>query len=124
MSMRYGAYAMEVLLNEMFKLGARRERLEAKVTGGAAVLPDMKFLNVGERNAAFVVDYLNTEGITIVAADLEGKYARKIYLYGATGRVRIRQLRALKNDTVPRRDAEYLTRVQQAQVAGEVSLFE
>lgn len=124
MSMRYGAYAMEVLLNEMFKLGARRERLEAKVTGGAAVLPDMKLLNVGERNSAFVVDYLKTEGISILATDLEGKYARKIYLYGATGRVRVRQLRALKNDTVSRRDAQYLVRLQRAQVAGEVSLFE
>jgi chemotaxis protein CheD len=122
-SMRYGAYAMEVLLNEMFKLGARRERLEAKVAGGGAVLPAMKLLNVGERNAAFVVDYLNTEGIPIRATDLEGQYARKIYLYGATGRVRVRQLRTLKNDTVPRRDAEYLARLQDAQVAGEVSLF-
>jgi chemotaxis protein CheD len=123
-SMRYGTYAMEVLLNEMFKLGARRDRLEAKVTGGGAVLPAMKLLNVGERNAAFVVDYLNTEGIPIRGTDLEGPYARKIYLYGATGRVRIRQLRTLKNDTVPRRDEEYLARLQDAQVAGEVSLFE
>ena len=122
-SMRYGAYAMEVLLNEMFKLGARRERLEAKVTGGAAVFPAMKLLNVGERNAAFVIDYLKTEGIPIRATDLEGQYARKIYLYGATGRLRVRQLRSLRNDTVPRRDAEYLARLQNAQVAGEVSLF-
>lgn len=122
-SMRYGAYAMEVLLNEMFKLGARRERLEAKVTGGAAVLPDMKSLNVGERNAAFVVDYLNTEGVRIVAADLQGNYARKIYLYGATGRIRVRQLRTLSNDTVCRRDAEYMARLQEVRVAGEVSLF-
>jgi chemotaxis protein CheD len=83
----------------------------------------MKSLNVGERNAAFVVDYLNTEGIPIVAADLEGQYARKIYLYGASGRVRVRQLRALRNDTVSRRDAEYLARLQRAAVAGEVSLF-
>jgi chemotaxis protein CheD len=122
-SMRYGAYAMEVLINEMFKLCARRERLEAKVTGGGAVLPDMKLLNVGERNAAFVVDYLSTEGIPILASDLEGRYARKVYLYGATGRVRVRQLRALRNDTVSRRDAEYLARLQKAPVAGEVSLF-
>lgn len=122
-SMRYGAYAMEVLLNEMFKLGARRERLQAKIVGGAAVLPDMKLLNVGARNAAFVVDYLNTEGISILSADLEGQYARKVYLYGATGRVRVRQLRALKNDTVRRRDAEYLSRLQQAQIDGEISLF-
>ena len=32
-SMRYGAYAMEVLINEMIKAGGRRERFEAKVFG-------------------------------------------------------------------------------------------
>lgn len=122
-SMRYGAFAMEVLLNEMFKLGARRERLQAKITGGAAVLQDLKILNIGERNAAFVVDYLNTERIPIVASDLEGRYARKVYLYGATGRVRVRQLRTLGNNTVPRRDAEYLACLQNAPIAGEVSFF-
>jgi chemotaxis protein CheD len=78
---------------------------------------------VGARNAAFVVDYLNTEGIPILSADLEGRYARKVYLYGATGRVRVRQLRALANDTVPRRDEEYLSRLQKAQIDGEISLF-
>ncbi len=122
-SMRYGAYAMEVLINEMFKLGAHRKRLEAKVVGGGAVLQDMKMLNIGERNAAFVVDYLKTEGIPILSSDLEGRHARKIYLYGATGRVRVRTLNSLKNDTVPRRDAEYLARLHEVTVAGEVSLF-
>ena len=29
--MRYGAYAMEMLINGLMKLGARRERLEAKL---------------------------------------------------------------------------------------------
>jgi chemotaxis protein CheD len=57
-SMRYGAYAMEMLLNELFKAGARRERLEAKVFGGGAVLANMTLLNIGERNADFVLRYL------------------------------------------------------------------
>ena len=34
MSARYGTYAMEVLINHLLKLGARRNRLEAKVFGG------------------------------------------------------------------------------------------
>ena len=89
----------------------------------SAQLQDMKLLNVGERNAAFVVDYLKTEDIPILSADLEGRYARKIYLYGATGRVRVRTLNSLRNDTVPRRDAEYLARLQEVPVAGEVDLL-
>jgi chemotaxis protein CheD len=36
--MRYGTYAMEILINDLLKAGARRENLEAKVFGGGAVL--------------------------------------------------------------------------------------
>ena len=39
-SARYGAYAMEVLINQLMRMGARRERLEAKVFGGGNVLAD------------------------------------------------------------------------------------
>src|SRR3546814_1960383 len=40
-SARYGAYAMAVLINELLKRGARRERLEAKVFGGGKVIKGM-----------------------------------------------------------------------------------
>lgn len=33
-STRYGTYAMEVLINHLFKLGAKRSNFEAKVFGG------------------------------------------------------------------------------------------
>ncbi|MFX5668574.1 chemotaxis protein CheD, partial [Acinetobacter baumannii] len=58
-SMRYGTYAMEVLINDVLKAGARRENLECKVFGGGAVLRGMNAMNVGERNAAFVKNYLS-----------------------------------------------------------------
>jgi chemotaxis protein CheD len=60
-SMRYGTYAMEVLINDLLKAGARREHLEAKVFGGGAVLRGFSAMNVGERNAAFVMQFLKTE---------------------------------------------------------------
>ena len=59
-SARYGTYAMEVLINHLLKLGARRNRLEAKVFGGGAVLTSLSSSNVGARNAEFVLDYLKT----------------------------------------------------------------
>lgn len=61
MSARYGTYAMEVLINHLLKLGARRNRLEAKVFGGGAVLASLASSNVGARNAEFVLDFLKTE---------------------------------------------------------------
>ena len=56
-SARYGTYAMEILINDLLKAGARRENLEAKVFGGGAVLKGFTAINVGERNAAFVLQF-------------------------------------------------------------------
>ncbi|MHB1334221.1 MAG: chemoreceptor glutamine deamidase CheD, partial [Sulfuriferula sp.] len=66
-SMRYGAYAMEVLINQLLKAGARRENMEAKVFGGGNVLRGFTTINVGERNAQFVRDYLRAENMRIIA---------------------------------------------------------
>ena len=91
-AMRYGAYAMEVLLNELIKAGARRERLEAKVFGGGAVLANMTLLNIGERNADFVLRYLQIEQVRIAAQDLRGHLPRRINYFPASGRVTVRKL--------------------------------
>lgn len=92
-AMRYGAYAMDVLLNELFQGGAKRERLEAKVFGGGAVLANMTMLNIGERNADFVLRYLETERVRVAAQDLRGKLPRRINYFPLTGRVTVRKLR-------------------------------
>ncbi|MEK6293379.1 MAG: chemoreceptor glutamine deamidase CheD [Paraburkholderia tropica] len=97
-AMRYGAYAMEVLINELIKAGGRRERFEAKVFGGAAVLAGMTTMNIGDRNAAFVRRYLATESIRIVAEDLQGSHPRKVAFLPRTGQVMVKKLR-LSQDT-------------------------
>ncbi|HYG42147.1 MAG TPA: chemoreceptor glutamine deamidase CheD [Bordetella sp.] len=91
-TMRYGAYAMEVLINELLKAGASRERLEAKVFGGGAVLSAMQQLNIGERNARFVLNYLKTEGIPVLAQDLGDVHARRIGYFPRSGQVMVRKL--------------------------------
>jgi chemotaxis protein CheD len=103
-AMRYGAYAMEVLLNELIKAGARRERLEAKVFGGGAVLANMTMLNIGERNADFVLRYLQLEHVRIAAQDLRGDLPRRINYFPATGRVTVRKLVKQNDVLVIQRD--------------------
>jgi chemotaxis protein CheD len=103
-SMRYGAYAMEVLVNELIKMGGRRERFEAKVFGGAAVLAGMTTMNIGDRNAAFVRRYLATEGIRIAAEDLQGKHPRKVAFLPRTGRVMVKKLRLAQDPDVAARE--------------------
>ena len=122
-SARYGTYAMEVLINHLLKLGARRENLEAKVFGGGNVLPGLTQANVGHKNAAFVEEFLRTEGIRIAARDLADIFPRKVYYFPATGRALIKRLRALHNDTIIERETDYRSRLVRAPVGGDVELF-
>ncbi|SDY38794.1 chemotaxis protein CheD [Citreimonas salinaria] len=85
-SMRYGTYAMELLINGLLKKGARKERLEAKVFGGARM--NEKLRDIGSSNAAFAKEFLAEENIPIIAESLAGNAARRIRQWPTTGRVR------------------------------------
>lgn len=122
-SARYGGYAMEMLINQLVKLGANRGRLEAKVFGGAAVLRGFTTVNVGEANSEFVIDYLRTERIRVVAQDLLGPHPRKVYYFPASGRVMVKKLKTVHNNTILLREQEYDSRLRAEQIAGEVELF-
>ncbi|HCE08936.1 MAG TPA: chemoreceptor glutamine deamidase CheD [Oxalobacteraceae bacterium] len=122
-SMRYGAYAMEVLINDLQKAGAKRENLEAKVFGGGNVLRGFIAINVGERNAQFVRDYLRAENIRIIAEDLNDIHPRKVYFFPRTGKVLVKKLKQLNNNTVVNREQDYATRLHSSTVSGEIELF-
>lgn len=89
---RYGSYAMEVLINEMLKLGARRESMQAKIFGGGQVMANFTTMKVGERNAEFVIQYLNTERIPIVSEDILDIYPRKVVYFPTTGKAMVKRL--------------------------------
>ena len=120
-SARYGAYAMEVLINQLFALGARRERLEAKVFGAARVLPGMS--DIGERNAAFAIDYLKRESIRVLAEDLGSTEPCKIYFFAQSGRVLLKRLKSLRNDTIVKRERDYAQRLGEISGGGSADLF-
>lgn len=89
---RYGSYAMELLINEMIKLGARRESMQAKIFGGGAVMAGFTTMNVGERNTQFVLDYLSTERIPVVSQDVLDVHPRKVCFFPTTGKVLVKRL--------------------------------
>jgi chemotaxis protein CheD len=122
-SMRYGTYAMEVLINDLLKAGARRENLEAKVFGGGNVLRGFVAINVGERNAQFVRDYLRAENIRVVAEDLNDIHPRKVYFFPRTGKVLVKKLKQLNNNTLVNREQDYASKLQTTPVAGDIELF-
>jgi len=89
----YGAYAMDRLINELMKLGAVRTRLQAKVFGAADLLGlDNGARSIPTQNAAFILSYLQTDEIPLLAYDLGGTLPRAIHFFTDTGRVLLRQL--------------------------------
>jgi chemotaxis protein CheD len=122
-SARYGTYAMEMLINHLTKLGAKRSNFEAKVFGGGNVLRGFTVANVGARNADFVLDFLHTEKIRIVAEDLLDIYPRKVYYFPKTGRALIKKLKSVHNNTIVEREKDYESRLDYAKMEGDVELF-
>jgi len=122
-SSRYGIYAMEVLINSLLKLGARRENFEAKVFGGGNVLRSLNVANIGQRNADFVLDFLKTERIRVIAQDLVGVYPRKIYHFVRNGVVRVKTLKVLHNKCIFERENDYRSSLRVVDQGGEIELF-
>lgn len=82
-----GGACMEALLNEMLKRGAKKHRIRAKAFGGGAVIDSKgpNTLAVGKRNADFTHDWLEREGIPLLASDFLGPWSRKVLLVPETG---------------------------------------
>ena len=83
---RSGVHLMELLINGLLKAGARRDRLEAKIIGGAKTIAT--FSNIGEQNAAFAQQFLKDEGIKIVGINVGGDNGRKLEYWPVSGRAR------------------------------------
>ena len=120
---RYGAYAMEMMINQLLKSGAKRSNLEAKLFGGGNVLRGFTVTNVGERNVDFALEYLTNENIQVVAKSLLDIYPRKVYFFPASGKVMLKKLRHANNDTIIEREADYGSRLKHADIQGDVELF-
>lgn len=115
----YGAYAMEVLINELLKAGARRSNLEVKMFGGGRMLRGMT--DIGARNIEFVRHYLHVEGIRLVGEDVGGSSPRKILFAPDSGRVKMRKLQS-RLDEIVEEETQVARKMPDAE-AGSVELF-
>ena len=121
---RYGSYAMELLINEMMKLGATRATMEAKVFGGGQVIDGMSTMNIGERNTNFVIDYLKTERIPIMAKDVQGPYPRKVCFLPASGKAMVKRLAAANKESLAAQERAAAQKAAPvANAGGSVDLF-
>jgi chemotaxis receptor (MCP) glutamine deamidase CheD len=107
-SARYGAHAMELLVTAVMKQGGDRDRLRAKVFGGGRVLNvGSERLNVGARNAEFVLRYLSDEGIPIDGQSLGGTAGRIVRFEAHTGRAQAKPLPVRDMPQVVEREEQF-----------------
>jgi chemotaxis protein CheD len=121
-SARLGVYAMEVVINDMIRLGADRRRLVAKVFGGARLLAGFDRLDVGAKNSEFVLEFLRVEGVRVLAQDLLDVYPRKVHFFVDTGVVQVKRLAMTPSEPVERREREYLKRLDGGR-SGDIEIF-
>lgn len=118
---RFGNYAMEHLIHDILANGGMRKNLEVKVFGGGRIVRGMS--DIGACNANFVLEYLQEEGLPVLSQDLNGIYPRKLYYFPKTGRVLMKKLASLHNNTLIEREEKYFHAIEDAPVGGEVDLF-
>lgn len=87
-SPRFGVFAMEQLIAELAKAGARVPLLRARVYGGACMFGSMnKAEHLGHKNSDLALEFLARRGVDIVAVDVGGTRGRKLIFHtdgGAT----------------------------------------
>jgi chemotaxis protein CheD len=119
---RYGSFAMELLINDILKRGGQRENFEVKVFGGGKIYSGEN--DVGASNADWILKYLFKEGFYPVKKDLGDVFPRKIYYFSDSGRVLMKKIVRLKNDTIMKREQEYKNTMQKTHYnEGDVTLF-
>jgi chemotaxis protein CheD len=124
---KYGMFAMELLINEMLKMGTRRKDLIAKVFGGASVLNRQGTFSstIPEDNIRFAQSFLETEGIPVVAQDVGGRIARKIFYFPTTSRVLLKRISGTLIRPVEQQEEQYLETIREkAEDQGAVTFFE
>lgn len=119
---RYGVFAMEQLINELIKRGAKKSNLEAKIFGGGRVMANLMSIDVGKRNAEFVKNFLRTEGIKVSSEDLLDVHPRRVAFFPKTGRALCKKL-AKADTTLVAQEQKYTARISTKPVAGDVELF-
>lgn len=123
LSARYGNFAMEQLINEIMKNGGKRKNLEIKIFGGGRIFGNMTMTEIGRRNIDFVKEYIQMEGLRLLAEDLGNNYPRKVQYHPFTGKVRMKRLMSMHNNTILDREERYMVEISREPVATDIELF-
>lgn len=120
---RYGIHAMELLINEMLKLGAKRQNLKAKAFGGGSIYLNTEskdnFFCVGDVNSRFIREFLKNDGIPLVAEDLGGERARIIHFLYDDFSVHVKKINKTTAPNLVQNERQFWLRTIEKQESAE-----
>lgn len=102
-SARYGAFAMEQLINKVLQRGTgKKGNLEIKVFGGGKINGALD--DIGLKNIDFVREFLAAEGYAMAKEDLGGMYARRVMFKPHSGRAFVKRLDNTANASIAKEE--------------------
>lgn len=122
---RYGINAMELLINRIMNLGGNRQRLVAKIFGGARTLVTIpETHSMGPKNAEFVEEFLKSESIPVRSKDLGGQRSRRIFFHTDSGDVFLKRGNLMDLAALTRLEKRLRRTVKQrSESEGDITLF-
>jgi chemotaxis protein CheD len=121
-SARYGAFAMEQLINKVLTTGSgRKANLEIKVFGGGLI--NGALTDIGAKNIAFLREFLSDEGYVIASEDLGGTFARRVMFKPHSGRALVKRLDNAAAGNIAREELAVAKRPIVQPVADDIELF-
>ncbi|MBT4963356.1 MAG: chemoreceptor glutamine deamidase CheD [Francisellaceae bacterium] len=122
-SARYGCWAMEHLVNNMLKYGAKKESMEFKCFGAGEIMKTLQTSSVAKKNISFISQYFKSENIKVRTLDVGGSHARKIFLFPETGDVMVKNITISQNASISKQEKTYLDGISSDDQGGDVDLF-
>ena len=120
-SARYGAFAMEQLINKVLTRGTgQKANLEIKVFGGGLI--STALTDIGAKNIEFVREFLGNEGYAVANEDVGGTYARRVMFKPHSGRAFVKRLESSANASIARQELAVAGRSARP-AAGAIELF-
>lgn len=92
---KFADTAIVKLINDMVRLGARKELIKAKIAGGAQMFAFNSTndnMRIGDRNIEATIKWLTQLKIPIIAMDTGSNYGRTIELYSDTGKLIVKTI--------------------------------
>lgn len=79
--MKYGLYSVGAMLNEMYKMGCKKQNMIAKISGGADIMQlNLSNASIGQRNVEFAKEFCRSEGFKVLSEHTRGEHGRLILL--------------------------------------------